>query len=109
MTFLSLLLNRYRTFYDSVRIYTDYANRCYFLFASKFNFFQLYIKKFYNMRHRMWHKFSWRIELPGGQSTNWRTIIPKKFSRESEFEGQEDLITKLPQDRGNRDSWRVQI
>ena len=60
------------------------------------------------MRHRMWHKFSWRTELPGGQSTNWRTIIPKKFPRESEFEGQEDLITKLPQDRGNRDSWRVQ-
>ena len=61
-----------------------------------------------------------------GDLTNWRTIIPKKFlhcfegsrthirlsslgiqpedgiPRESDFEGQWDLITKLPQDWGKQ-------
>ena len=66
-------------------------------------------------------------EPPHRQSTNWKTIIPKKFShccessraqnrfsslgdlakglrspREFDFEGQWDLITELPQDWGNR-------
>ena len=66
------------------------------------------------------------IEPPGGQLTNWRTIILKKFShcwessrshnrlpkrdraktlripRESDFEGQWDLITEFPKDWENR-------
>lgn len=61
-----------------------------------------------------------------GQPRNWRKIIPKKFSycsdgskphvrlptwgsnrgtgipRESDLEGQRDLITRLPQDWGKR-------
>ena len=31
-----------------------------------------------------------------------------RIPRESDFEGQKDLITELPQDWGNRDSWRAQ-
>ena len=65
----------------------------------------------------------------GGRPTNWRNIIPKKFPdscegselnirlpslgnlteelgilRESDFEGQQNLITGFPQDWGKRDS-----
>ena len=69
----------------------------------------------------------------GVWSTNWRTIIRRKFShycesfrahnrlpnlgnlakglgipRESDSEAQQDLITELPQDWGNRDFWIAQ-
>ena len=76
---------------------------------------------------------SMKEKLPSGQPPNWRTIILKKFShccegsepqlpslgglaqglgipRDSDFEGQHDLITGLPQDwdKQKLHSWRAQ-
>ena len=93
---------------------------------------------------RLWQQQSWEaqcvtwvllkevtisptIELLGRQVTNWKTIIPKKFSHCCEnsrphnrlpkgtknLQGtwlgrSADLTTERPQDWGNRDSWRTQ-
>ena len=73
------------------------------------------------------------IKPLGGWYSNWRTNIPKKFlhccesstshnrltnlgilqrgariPKESDFEGQQDLISEFPQNWGSRNSWRAQ-